>query len=185
MTVKVDVSIMNLKIHNLVATTKIAKIFNLGLIYQNIKGTEYNPIIFPGLIFRLKELGTTLLLFESGRVVCTGAKDAEDIKRSIRTLINILEEVNIEVNKNPNITIQNIVATCDLGLRLNLTSVAVNLGLENVEYEPELFPGLVYRIDEPKTVLLLFQSGKVICTGAKHIKDVDIAINKLKDNLHI
>lgn len=89
------------------------------------------------------------------------------------------------MNKNPNITIQNIVATCDLGVGLDLTTVAVGLGLENVEYEPEQFPALVFRIDEPKAVLLLFQTGKVVCTGAKHIEDIENAIDKLKDNLHI
>jgi transcription initiation factor TFIID TATA-box-binding protein len=181
----VDVIMNNIKIQNLVATTPIAENLDLELFHQIMSGTEYDPAIFPGLIFRLKELGTTMLLFKSGQVVCTGGKDVEDVNRSIRTLVKILREANFEVNKNPNITIQNIVATCDLGVGLNLISVGVGLGLENVEYEPEQFPGLVYRIDEPKTVLLLFQTGKVVCTGAKHIEDIELAINKLKDKLNL
>ncbi len=185
MTVKVDVSIMNLRIHNLVCTTIIAENLNLERIHNMMKEVKFNPQTFSGLILRLKDLGTTLLIFKRGRVVCTGGKDVEDVNRSIRTLIKILGTANFEVNKNPKITIQNIVATYNLDVWLNLNDVAVRLGLEKVDYEPEQFPGLVYRIDEPKTVLLFFQSGKVICTGAKQIKDVDIAINKLKDNLHI
>ncbi|UCE36535.1 MAG: TATA-box-binding protein [Thermoplasmata archaeon] len=180
-----DVSMMNLRIHNLVCTTIIAENLNLERIHNMMKEVKYNPKTFPGLILRLKDLKTTLLIFKRGRVVCTGAKDIEDVNRSIRTLIKILETANFEVNKNPKITIQNIVGTYNLGIWLNLNNVVVRLGLENVEYEPEQFPGLVYRIDEPKTVLLLFQSGKVICTGAKQIEDLEIAINKLKNNLFI
>ncbi len=185
MTVMVDVNMNNIKIQNLVATTPVAENLDLKLIHRMMNGTEYDPAIFPGLVFRLRELGTTLLLFKSGQVVCTGGKDIENVDRSIETLVKILGDANFKVNKNPNITIQNIVATCDLGVRLNLIDVAVSLGLENVEYEPEQFPGLVYRIDEPKTVLLLFQTGKVVCTGAKHIEDIEIAINKLKYDLNI
>ena len=185
MIVMVEVIMNNIIIQNLVATTPIAENLDLKLIHQIMKGTEYDPAIFPGLVFRLKELGTILLLLKSGQVVCTGGKDVEDVDRSIRTLVKILGEANFEVNKNPNITIQNIVATYDLGIGINLIAVAIDLGLENVENEPEQFPNLVYRIDKPKTVLLLFQTGKIVCTGAKHIEDMEIAINKLKDNLNI
>ncbi|UCE73626.1 MAG: TATA-box-binding protein [Methanomassiliicoccales archaeon] len=174
----------NIRIQNLVATLQIAENLNLEYINQITSGMKYNPVIFPGLIYRLKELGTTLLLFKSGQVVCTGAKYNEDINRSIKTLIKVLKGANLEVFKNPNITIQNIVATYNLDVRLDLNEVAIGLGLENIEYEPEQFPGLVYRIVEPRTVILLFQSGKVICTGAKQIEDIELAINKLKDELH-
>ncbi|UCG70077.1 MAG: TATA-box-binding protein [Thermoplasmata archaeon] len=173
----------NLRIHNIVCTTIIAENLNLERIHNMMKEVKYNSKTFLGLILRLKDLGTTLLIFKRGRVVSTGGKDVEDVNRSIRTLIKILGAANFEVNKNPKITIQNIVATYNLGVWLNLNDVAVRLGLENVEYEPEQFPGLMYRIDAPKTVLLLFQSGKIICTSAKQIEDM--AINKLKDNLYI
>ena len=65
-----------------------------------MKGAEYDPEVFPGLIFRLKELRPTPLLFRSGQVVSTGAKDVEDVNRSIRTLVKILGEASFKVNKN-------------------------------------------------------------------------------------
>ncbi|EQD61179.1 transcription factor, partial [mine drainage metagenome] len=66
---------------------------------------------------------------------------------------------------------------------LNLTQIAMSLGLENVEYEPEQFPGLVYRVEEPKVVLLLFGSGKVVCTGAKEENEIEQAVIKVKKEL--
>ena len=81
--------------------------------------------------------------------------------------------------------IQNIVATSDLGGELNLSEVAIALGLENVEYEPEQFPGLVYRIREPKVALLLFGSGKIVCAGARTIEDVSLAVDKVSKELSL
>jgi transcription initiation factor TFIID TATA-box-binding protein len=79
--------------------------------------------------------------------------------------------------------VQNIVAVYDLNMQLNLTNIAMSLGLENVEYEPEQFPGLVYRIEEPKVVLLLFGSGKVVCTGAKEKGEIAQAVKILRKDL--
>ena len=85
--------------------------------------------------------------------------------------------------KNPEIVIQNIVATADVGGELNLTETAQGLGLDNVEYEPEQFPGLVYRIKEPKVAMLLFSSGKIVCAGARSTEDVSTAVEKLSEEL--
>ncbi len=78
---------------------------------------------------------------------------------------------------------QNIVASSDLGQEINLNAIAISLGLERVEYEPEQFPGLVYRLDSPKVVVLLFGSGKLVCTGAKHVEDVSVAVDKITEEL--
>jgi transcription initiation factor TFIID TATA-box-binding protein len=91
--------------------------------------------------------------------------------------------MGVEVYKDLVIVIQNIVATADLSGELNLSEVALSRGLENVEYEPEQFPGLVYRIKEPKVVMLLFGSGKIVCTGARKIEDVSLAVDKLSKEL--
>ena len=91
--------------------------------------------------------------------------------------------IGVKVYKDHDIVIQNIVATSDLGGELNLSEVAVALGLENVEYEPEQFPGLVYRLAEPKVALLLFGSGKVVCAGARNMDDISIAVEKVSKEL--
>ena len=142
-------------------------------------GSEYDPEQFPGLIYRLKEPKTATLLFRSGKVVCTGAKSLDQVKLAIEKVIKHIEKAGIHIKNEPKITVQNIVATSDLGQKINLNAIAISLGLEKVEYEPEQFPGLVYRPDVPKVVLLLFGSGKVVCTGARKPQDVEDAVDKI------
>jgi len=94
-----------------------------------------------------------------------------------------LKKANIFITVDPKIEVQNIVASADLGQEINLNTVAITLGLEKVEYEPEQFPGLVYRLDDPKVVVLLFGSGKMVCTGAKIPPDDVRAVDKIAEEL--
>ena len=165
-----------INIQNIVASTKFAEKLDLDVIAQSIKETEYEPEQFPGLIYRIKEPKTATLLFTSGAANCTGAKSIDDVKANIKIIADKLEKIGIEVFKEHKIVIQNIVATSDLKGELNLSEVAVALGLEKVEYEPEQFPGLVYRLEDPNVALLLFGSGKIVCAGAKKIDEVNTAI---------
>ena len=171
------------QIENIVASTALAEKLDLGKIALALEGAEYEPEQFPGLIYRLQEPRTAVLIFRSGKVNCTGAKDIESVKKTIQILVDKLKQAGIDVYDNPKIVVQNIVAVYDLGTELNLTNIAMSLGLENVEYEPEQFPGLVYRVEEPKVVLLLFGSGKVVCTGAKKKEEIVEAIKILKRDL--
>ena len=172
-----------IKVQNIVASTKYSDKLDLDLIAQSLEDTEYEPEQFPGLVFRLEKPKTATLLFTSGKANCTGAKTVEDVRITVNIIIEKLEKIGIKVDKNPKIEIQNIVATSDLGGELNLSVVAVSLGLENVEYEPEQFPGLVYRLKEPKVAMLLFGSGKIVCAGAKKIEEVSLAVDKLLKEL--
>ncbi|MCK4364777.1 MAG: TATA-box-binding protein, partial [Thermoplasmatales archaeon] len=108
----------------------------------------------------------------------------EDVHKTVDIIVEILRKLGVDVYKNIEIVVQNIVAVADLGGELNLTETAMGLGLENIEYEPEQFPGMVYRIKEPKVAMLLFSSGKIVCTGAKNVEDVSIAAEKLSKELH-
>ena len=166
---------------NIVASTTLAKKLDLDLIAQSIDSTDYEPKQFPGLIFRLKNPKTATLLFTSGKANCTGSKSIEEIRKAIDLIADKLQKIGMHIfdKKDLHITIQNIVATANLGGELNLSQVAVGLGLENIEYEPEQFPGLVYRIQEPKVVVLLFSSGKIVCTGGRNIESVTLAIENL------
>ncbi len=170
-------------IENIVASTTLADELDLNKIALALEGAEYEPDQFPGLIYRLKEPKTAVLIFRSGKVNCTGAKDLESVYKTIRTIVEKLKKAGIDVYDEPEIVVQNIVAVYDLGVELNLIKIAMSLGLENVEYEPEQFPGLVYRIEEPKVVLLLFGSGKVVCTGAKKEEEIVEAVKKLRQEL--
>ena len=177
------VSAAKIKIENVVASTSLGKELDLQVIARVLGGAEYEPEQFPGLIYRLKEPKTAILLFRSGKVVCTGAKSPENVKIAIDIVTKQIEAAGIPVKKNPEIVVQNIVATSDLGARIDLPAVAISLGGGELEYEPEQFPGLVYRIDKPKVVVLLFGSGKIVCTGAQKPSDVEQAVEKITAEL--
>lgn len=170
-------------IENIVASTILAEKLDLTAVALALDGAEYEPEQFPGLVYRLKEERTAILLFRSGKANCTGAKTIESVQKTIMTVSKKLEEAGLPVVKDPEITVQNIVAVYDLKSELNLNAIAITLGLERVEYEPEQFPGLVYRVSEPKVVMLLFGSGKVVCTGAKQVEDIESGVETLKKEL--
>ena len=175
---------IEIKVENIVASTAFADKLDLDMIARSVKGAEYEPEQFPGLVYKLSNPKTATLLFRSGKANCTGAKNIEDVQRSVDIISEKLRQLGVDVYKNPEIVIQNMVAVGDLGGELNLTETAVSLGLENIEYEPEQFPGLVYRIKEPKVALLLFSSGKIVCAGAKSTEDVSKAAEKLSKELN-
>jgi transcription initiation factor TFIID TATA-box-binding protein len=172
-----------IKIENVVASSSLGEELDLQAIVLALEGAEYEPEQFPGLIYRLKEPKTATLLFRSGKVVCTGAKSLEHVKVAINKVAKQIEKAGVVVKTEPKIEVQNIVASSDLGQEINLNAIAISLGLERVEYEPEQFPGLVYRLDEPKVVVLLFGSGKLVCTGARKPQDVEAAVNKITEEL--
>ena len=173
-----------IKVENIVASVNLAEKLDLDKINkEQPENVEYEPEQFPGLVYRLDDPKTATLLFRSGKANCTGAKSVENVEKAIQRLIKRLEKIGIVVNKNPKIKIQNIVSTYDLKTGLNLNDVAAGLGYENVEYEPEQFPGLVYRLDEPRLVVLLFGSGKVVCTGAKNVSDIKEGITIIRGRL--
>ena len=119
------------------------------------------------LLFKCFLLFWDELLFKNGKVICSGASNEEQIAAGIRKASKLIHELqpNIKIQKNVDYTIVNLVATANLNQTLDLFKTA--LTLENVEYEPEQFPGAILRIDDPKITLLLFKNGKIICAGAK------------------
>jgi transcription initiation factor TFIID TATA-box-binding protein len=172
-----------IKIQNVVASTSLGRELDLHAISLILEGAEYKPERFPGLICRLKEPKTAALLFRSGKVVCTGGKSLTDVKTAISKIVQQLEAAGVHIKIEPKIEVQNIVASSDLESEINLNAVAIGLGLGKVEYEPEQFPGLVYRVESPKVVILLFGTGKLVCTGARTPEDVEVAVNKITEEL--
>jgi len=171
------------KVENIVASTIFAEKLDLDVIATSLEEAEYEPEQFPGLVYRLSIPKTATLLFRSGKANCTGAKNLEDVRKTVDIIAEKLKKLGVKVHKDLNIVVQNMVATADLGGELNLDEVAVAFGLENVEYEPEQFPGLVYRVKVPKVVMLLFGSGKIVCTGGRNTEDVSTAVQDLSEKL--
>ena len=180
---KADEAKNTIKIENVVANTAIGQDIDLKSLTLALEGADYDPEKFPGLVYRTKDPKTAALIFRSGKIVCTGAKSIEDVGKGLKKVFKNLESVGIKVMPNPDITVQNIVASADLGSVLNLNAIAIGLGLENIEYEPEQFPGLVYRLDVPKVVVLLFGSGKLVVTGGKKPQNAEAAVDRIVKEL--
>ncbi len=172
---------LDIKIVNVVASASLDQKFNLIDIFKVLRNTEYRPKTFPGLVFRLKKPKTATLIFSTGKMVCTGAKSEKMAHRAVHKVVRELKDNGIIVLNEPKIVIQNMVASANLHAKIDL-EVAADV-LDNVMYEPDQFPGLIYRMQDPKTVLLLFSSGKIVCTGAKSEKMVHESVVKVYDVL--
>ncbi len=173
-----------IKIVNVVASTDIGQEINLKQVTLELEGADYDPKRFPGLVYRTKDPKTAALLFRSGKIVCTGAKSIDEVHKGVENVFQSLRNIGIDVKGTPEIKVQNIVASADLHAVLNLNAVATGLGLENIEYEPEQFPGLVYRLSDPKVVVLLFNSGKLVVTGGRTPEDAVNAVDRIVKELN-
>ncbi|MCG3226485.1 MAG: TATA-box-binding protein [Candidatus Heimdallarchaeota archaeon] len=181
---KIDYGIV---IQNVVASINLFTTIDLVTAYQTLIDDDdlfvsYNPETFPGLILKIKKPKISSLVFSSGKLVLTGAKSTEMVHEGVLQMIKILRTVGTKITEEPEIIVQNIVASGHFNHRtINLELAA--LWLEHSMYEPEQFPGLIYRLAEPKTVLLLFQSGNLVCTGAKTEKQVRQAVENTYNTL--
>ena len=171
----------SLKIQNIVATTSLGKDVPLTKLAKTLSNTEYNPEQFPGLVLRVKKPKSAVLVFSSGNLVCTGTKSIAQVKEVIREVIKQLRKINVKITITPKVTVQNIVASGSINVTLNLNFLA--LELENTEYEPEQFPGLVYKLVEPNATFLLFSNGKLVCTGTKNRAQLEDSMNQLNKKI--
>ena len=226
-----------LTVVNVVASTRVAEELDLPDIAIQLN-CEYEPEPFPGVVYRVVDPKLALLMFRSGRAVCTGGKNEDNIEVGIERMIGDLRAAGIETwdQKDVEIEVQNMVATYSLfypedyagtakmddintkvieengsiraatdeeveanddrirGVlqgeplaalprKLNLNNLTFHLPFDKVEYEPEQFPGLIYRLDYPRVVCLIFGSGKMVITGARHKDEILEAVEQIKDEL--
>lgn len=170
-----------IKVENVVAFTSLGKDISLTKLVEKIENVEYEPEQFPGLVYRIQDPRAAALIFSSGKIVCTGARSIEMAKEAMHKVVDRIRDTGTDLPRQFDIKVENIVASSKIEAKLNLEEIAFSL--ENAEYEPEQFPGLVYRIREPRVAFLLFSSGKIICTGAHTLDDVQLALKKLKEKL--
>ena len=171
----------SIRIENVVSSASLNQRLDLNAIVKGNPLVEYRPEKFPGLVFRLKKPKTAILIFSTGKMVCTGAKSEKDSKKAVLKVVRELKKSGIIIVGKPEIKVVNMVASANLFGRIELEDCAYSLG--KTMYEPEQFPGLIYRMDTPKVVILLFASGKLVCTGATKEEDVYTAVDKLHKNL--
>jgi transcription initiation factor TFIID TATA-box-binding protein len=166
-----------IKIQNIVTSATLNQKVNLNAVVKSYPTAEYRPDRFPGLVFRLKRPKTATLIFSSGKMICTGAKSGQESRRAIMKVVKELKMSGIIIVSKPDLKVVNIVASASLGGQIDLEKTVSTL--RKTMYEPEQFPGLIYRMDEPKVVILIFASGSLVCTGAKKEQDVYDAVHKL------
>lgn len=157
-------------LQNIVATVNLDCRLDLKTIALHARNAEYNPKRFAAVIMRIREPKTTALIFASGKMVVTGAKSEDDSKLAARKYARIIQKLGFNA-KFTDFKIQNIVGSCDVKFPIRLEGLAYAHGTFS-SYEPELFPGLIYRMVKPKIVLLIFVSGKIVLTGAKHREEI-------------
>ena len=162
---------------NVVSSASIDQKIDLVEITKKFPETEYNPEQFPGLVFRLTNPKTSILIFRTGKMVCTGAKSEELSIAAVNTVVQKLRKTKIKIKKDAIISVQNIVSSINLGGKIHLEKAARTL--PRSMYEPEQFPGLIHRMLDPKTVILVFASGKLVCTGAKKETEVYRSVHNL------
>lgn len=165
------------KLQNIVSTVNLKCELELRDIALKTKNSEYNPRRFAAVIMRIKEPKTTALIFASGKMVVTGARSEEDSRKASRQYAKIIQRLGNRV-RFAEFKIQNIVGSCDVKFPIKLEGL-YSSHCKFCSYEPEMFPGLIYKMADPKIVLLIFVSGKIVLTGAKERHDIFNAFQKI------
>jgi len=173
----------SLKIQNTVMTGRLADSLDIQYIADKLDGCVYNKKKFPGTVYHMKEPKITVLLFNSGKIVFTGITSMDDFQKGLLLLTSQLNGLGMRTLAVPDISVKNMICSYDTGLKINLIKVIATFTNEKIEYEPEQFPGLVFRMTDPKIVVLIFSSGKIILTGGTNIEDVKSAIDRLMKTL--
>ncbi|KAJ2942684.1 hypothetical protein O0L34_g11225 [Tuta absoluta] len=165
------------QLQNIVSTVNLNCKLDLKKIALHARNAEYNPKRFAAVIMRIREPRTTALIFSSGKMVCTGAKSEEDSRLAARKYARIIQKLGFTA-KFLDFKIQNMVGSCDVKFPIRLEGLVLTHG-QFSSYEPELFPGLIYRMVKPRIVLLIFVSGKVVLTGAKVRQEIYEAFDNI------
>ncbi|KAM9239161.1 TATA box-binding protein-like 2 [Leptosomus discolor] len=158
------------QLQNIVSTVNLACKLDLKNIALHARNAEYNPKRFAAVIMRIREPRTTALIFSSGKMVCTGAKSEEQSRLAARKYARVVQKLGFPA-KFLDFKIQNMVGSCDVRFPIRLEGLVLT-HQQFSSYEPELFPGLIYRMVKPRIVLLIFVSGKVVLTGAKERSEI-------------
>ncbi len=172
---------IEIKVQNVVASITLNTKLDLNLIAEKLQKVIYEPEQFPGLVYRLKKPSAAFLIFSSGKLVCTGTKSEESVRKALDRVLKEFEKIGINVKNKPTIKVENIVASADIKKKINLEKAIQTLG--NAIYEPEQFPGLIFKLDYPSSVLLLFSSGKLVCTGTNSLSEIYRSVYKVKEIL--
>ena len=170
------------RVENIIASASIAQSLDLAQIAEDVDGAQYHADEHPSLVFHVDHPKTAVFLFADGKALVTGAKTREAVAKALQVISAKLKETKSELVKKYDIAVEHVIGSSELHKSLDLGMLAQSLWLEKIEYNPEQFPGIIYHMDNPPAVLLLFNSGKLVCTG-KNKEDVSTALNTMTDKL--
>ncbi|KXA97864.1 hypothetical protein AKJ37_02230 [candidate division MSBL1 archaeon SCGC-AAA259I09] len=169
------------KVNNIVLTVSYKDVeLDLEKIASNLEGARYDPEVFPGVAYRTPESGPSFLIFASGNMNCVGAKTVEGAERAIEKLTERLRDMGYDVG-GAETEVQNMVATVEFHRNFDLERIARKS--RNMEYEPEVFPGLVFRTEGTSVAFLLFVQGTGVCVGAKSEEEIQEGINRIAETI--
>lgn len=173
------------EVQNIVASTKIAQELNLDSLCQDLDRAQHSTGAITCLTYRLQEPKVAINIHQSGKLIITGAKTTQDVYTGFYCLFDELRELYIDLLDPPHISIDNIVTSADIDQPVDLATVALTVGVEQIEYEPEQFPALIHRLEKSNAVVMLFASGKMVITGCTTKKmateALEIAASKVLD----
>jgi len=167
----------DVQIQNVVAVAVLDQKIDLPSIIKAFRNVENKPK-FPGLVFRLKRPKTSTLIFGTGKMVCTGARSEKMARSAVKKVVSEMKKAGIIILGEPRISIENVVASADVGGDVDLEKASEVL--DNILYEPDQFPGAIYRMEELGVVILIFHTGKLVITGAKREEQVHEAADKIQ-----
>lgn len=168
------------RIVNIVSTLNFNTRIDLTEITSKFTGVAYNPSNFPGLVFRIKQFEASILIFKTGRAVCSGTRSMEQLDNAVSELYNRLTVAGINVGK-PNTKVQNVVITGNIG-KILFVEEASQL-LDKILYDPEIFPGLIYMDPDNHCSLLLFSSGNYVCAGTREVQNAYNSVKHVRTRL--
>ena len=170
---------------NVVASGSLDIELDLEQVAKDLRSkAEYDPDKYPGMYLRFEEDAPLVTVYRTGKYIVTGA-DSEDEAHAMRErFLDLLADNGMMTNPDDKwFQMQNFVCTAELGESLNLNALAIGLGLESTEYEPEQFPGLIYRPSKADSVVLLFASGRVVITGSPNLNAAEHTFAALEDEV--
>jgi transcription initiation factor TFIID TATA-box-binding protein len=174
------------KVVNMVGSGSLDLELDLETLSEEIGQPQarYDPDKYPGMYLRFEEEAPLITVYRTGKYIITGPTSNEELFDLRERFLKFLSDIDVIENATDDwFSVQNYVCTEDLGQTLNLNALAIGLGLERTEYEPEQFPGLIYRPEGYDGVVLLFATGSVVITGSRSVDSAEQIFTDLKDDL--
>ena len=168
------------QVENIIVSFSVASLLDLPKLAEILPDAQYHPADAPAIILQFSHPHSMAALSSSGSVMMTGPRNMDEVHDVVKMILDRLNVVGVDLIESPDISVQNVTVSADLHQELKLRSLAKFLQIP--EYAPRVFPGLVYKAEDPNTVILLFDSGKMVCNG-KCLEEATVAVKNMVEKL--